>query len=326
MIRKSEDRLVTVYLENIHGDVLTNYPQLVRAYIKGKHGIYALYNKSKLYYVGLATNLSRRLKYHLRDRHKGMWDRFSIYITKDHQHMKDLESLFLRIAKPSGNKVKGKFVKANLLNRRFKNDLKRQMMRHVSILVDGEIDRDAGGVRSEETNKKAPALAPYIEGGFEIRMEYKGRIIKARVGTDGKISYKGKTYTSPSIAGAYARRKKTLNGWKSWKYKNKEGDWVYLDEIRKKKAKSKKRAGRKSDKLLAKKLAGKRLRLTYKGKTYSAYVLRSGRIKLRHNGKIFDSPTGAAVAVMKRRQGITGWGWWKFRNRKGEWVPISEAR
>ncbi len=75
-----------------------------------------------------------------------------------------------------------------------------------------------------------------------IGVMYKGRIIKARVGTDGKISYKGKTYTSPSIAGAYARRKKTLNGWKSWKYKNKEGDWVYLDEIRKKKAKSKKKS------------------------------------------------------------------------------------
>jgi hypothetical protein len=38
-----------------------------------------------------------RLKGHLRDCHKGLWDRFSVYLTSDAEHIKELESLLLRI-------------------------------------------------------------------------------------------------------------------------------------------------------------------------------------------------------------------------------------
>jgi len=57
----------------------------------------------KLYYVGLAIDLRRRLKQHLKDKHVDSWDRFSIYITIGDHHIKEMESLLLRITRPAGN-------------------------------------------------------------------------------------------------------------------------------------------------------------------------------------------------------------------------------
>ena len=61
--------LVTGQLENISWQVLEQYRDVIKEMIKGKSGIYALYNRDKLYYVGLASNLMKRLNQHLKDRH-----------------------------------------------------------------------------------------------------------------------------------------------------------------------------------------------------------------------------------------------------------------
>ena len=66
-----QKRLVIQHLEDISWQVLEAYPQIVKEMIHGKSGVYALYRRGKLYYVGLATNLMARLKIHLRDRHQG---------------------------------------------------------------------------------------------------------------------------------------------------------------------------------------------------------------------------------------------------------------
>ena len=65
-------------------------------------------------------------------------------------------------------------------------------------------------------------------------------------------------------------------------------------------------------------LKNKRLRGTYKGKEYLARVLKSGRVRLKHTGQIFDSPSGAAKAV--RGSETNGWTFWRFRDEQGEWV------
>ena len=57
------------------------YAEIIREMIKRKSGVYALYRRGSLYYVGLAGNLSGRQKNHRRDRHSGLWDRFSVYLT-----------------------------------------------------------------------------------------------------------------------------------------------------------------------------------------------------------------------------------------------------
>src|SRR3954451_25363477 len=117
MARRSQ--LVCQQLEKISRDALEKYQDIVRHYIRGRNGVYALYKRDKLYYVGLATNLRGRLKQHLKDQHGEAWDRFSVYLTIGDSHLKEMESLILRIAHPSGNKQIGKFVRCENLVKRF---------------------------------------------------------------------------------------------------------------------------------------------------------------------------------------------------------------
>lgn len=83
-------QLVSQHLENMSRKVLENYQGIIRQYVRGRHGVYALYRKKRLYYVGLASNLRSRLTQHLRDRHAQTWDRFSIYLTIGDEHLKEL--------------------------------------------------------------------------------------------------------------------------------------------------------------------------------------------------------------------------------------------
>src|SRR5438094_371188 len=101
-------QLVCQHLENIGRTALERYQKIIRRYVHGRHGVYALYKRDKLYYVGLAGNLSWRLKHHLKDRHGESWDKFSVYLTIGDSHLRELESLVLRITMPKGNKQKGK--------------------------------------------------------------------------------------------------------------------------------------------------------------------------------------------------------------------------
>src|SRR5512145_2346885 len=115
---KKTDQLLLGFLERISWRVLEDYPEIVADLIRRRAGVYALYRQDRLYYVGLASNLMGRIKHHLRDRHSGHWDRFSVYITQHDDHVKQLESLLLRIALPSGNRVRGDFGgPANLYRR-----------------------------------------------------------------------------------------------------------------------------------------------------------------------------------------------------------------
>lgn len=83
-------------------------------------GIYVLYKNGGVYYIGLSKrSLRGRLRRHaLRDRHKGKWDSFSFYQIGKTRYIKDIESLLLRIFRPEGNRVAGRFRKKYDLNRR----------------------------------------------------------------------------------------------------------------------------------------------------------------------------------------------------------------
>ncbi len=105
-------------MENISRQALEKYQHIIRQYVRQRHGVYALYRRSRLYYVGLASNLRTRLTHHLKDRHSQSWDRFSVYLTIGDSHLRELESLLLRIAKTKGNKQKGRFPKSEDLRRR----------------------------------------------------------------------------------------------------------------------------------------------------------------------------------------------------------------
>lgn len=107
-MKYKSSHLLCQHLENISRKALENYPELIKDFVKNRHGIYALYHKNRLYYVGLARNLRLRLSHHLRDRHAQTSDRFSVYLTLGDKHLHEIESLLLRIASPKGNRISGK--------------------------------------------------------------------------------------------------------------------------------------------------------------------------------------------------------------------------
>src|SRR5512137_2372381 len=108
-MRKRRHSLVCQHMEMVSRKAIEEYQGILKQFVKRRHGIYALYRKSHLCYVGLASNLRSRLNHHLRDRHAKTWDRFSIYLTLDQSHLRELEALTIRIASPKGNRQKGKF-------------------------------------------------------------------------------------------------------------------------------------------------------------------------------------------------------------------------
>ena len=76
-------------------------------------GIYALYRGDELYYVGRSkSSLRSRLRGHAtKGKHKGKWDNFSFYQIGRTKYIKDIESLLLKIHRPLGNRMGGKFQK-----------------------------------------------------------------------------------------------------------------------------------------------------------------------------------------------------------------------
>ena len=235
MGRKSPP-LVCQFLERSSGKLLDKYGPLIRTYTRHRHGIYALYRRDKLYYVGLAKDLRNRLKSHLRDRHSGRWDRFSVYLTISDEHIRELESLILRIVNPSGNKASGKLRKAQNLLSKIRRDFTvqyRQEMRelfsldlkaHLKALPNGDLN-DIGHLG------KPAVLARYTKERIRLRGSSHGKMFRAHVRKDGMIAFGRKLYRSPSLA-AMAAGKSARNGWYFWRYERAPGDWVRLKELR----------------------------------------------------------------------------------------------
>ena len=229
-MRKRRPLLVCQYLENISREALEKYQGVIRQYVRQRQGVYALYRRKKLYYVGLATDLRWRLRAHLKDHHGQSWDRFSVYFTIGDEHLKELESLVLRIVKPKGNEVKGKFGDAQDLRRRFAHDIRLIQREELDGLLGRE--RIIIPLRSDDLDGHEPELAAYFTSPTRLQTTYKGKLYRAHVRRDGRIRFGGTTYKSPSAAGE-AIRKGPTNGWWLWKYERAPGDWVRLRELRK---------------------------------------------------------------------------------------------
>jgi predicted GIY-YIG superfamily endonuclease len=245
MKRKKANNLVCQYLENISRTALEKYQNIIRKYVKGRYGVYALYRKHKLYYVGLASNLRSRLRHHLRDRHAETWDSFSVFLTVGDQHLYELETLILRIIKPKGNRQKGKFIKADDLRKKFKRDIAKAQSIELEELFCGIGKKNNFKLHNKTEIKpegRKPTLAPFVNQRFHIRMKYKGKIFIAHVRRNGSITFasesaesdrlKGKVFTSPSLAASEVT-KRPMNGWFWWTYERSPGEWIRLDKLRK---------------------------------------------------------------------------------------------
>lgn len=231
---KSKGQLVCQHLESISRTALDRYQGILKEYVKGRHGVYALYRKGHLYYVGLASNLRNRLKTHLKDRHAQTWDSFSVYLTINDSHLHELETLLLKIASPKGNKQSGNFMNSENLKPLFKKRVSKAQQNELDALLGVENNIPLRKSKNEVTVKgRKPVLAGYFTKRTEIRLRYKNKTFKAIIRKDGSILYSGKVYTSPSLAG-WAIKKRATNGWTNWKYEQAPGYWVLLDNLRKK--------------------------------------------------------------------------------------------
>ena len=233
-MRTKKIHLVCQHLEMVSRKAIEEYQDILKKFVRGRHGIYVLYRKNRLRYVGLAKNLRSRLNHHLHDRHAHSWDHFSVYLTLKSDHLRELEALAIRIASPRENRQKGKLKKSQNLKRIFRRSVSEKLKNELGDLF-YESDSSSRKLARRKPKLERSNLAEYLkkEGvGTCIQLWHKGKMHRAFVKKDGTIRYKGKYYTSLSSA-AHVATKISVDGWHWWKYKRSPGDWVRLDELRK---------------------------------------------------------------------------------------------
>ena len=222
--------LFVEHMENVSWRVLQDYPQVAQDLIRGRNGIYALYRRDKLYYVGLATSLMGRVKHHLRDRHNGKWDRFSVYLTANDDHIRELEALVVRIAAPPSNRQTGRLRGAHDLRRQLNARIRNQDDDRRALLLGGDVAR-ARRRRKGRRGKGTQVLAGLVERPTNLRANYKGKTFRARLRRDGWIRYKGRLYDNPAAA-AKAAAGKPKNGWSFWRVRVARGAWDRLRSLK----------------------------------------------------------------------------------------------
>jgi Restriction Enzyme Adenine Methylase Associated/GIY-YIG catalytic domain len=222
-------RLLLQHLERLSWRVLDDYRDVVRDLIRRKSGIYALYRRDSLYYVGLASNLMMRLKQHLKDRHNGKWDTFSVYLTRHDDQMKELESLLLRISRPDGNNQGGKFSGSIDLRREFSRRMRERDADNRAMLLGGVAVKQRQRTKARQ-GKGTRSFKGVISRRMVLMGRKNGYEYRAALLKDGRISYDGEKYDTPSAA-ARAAVGRGIYGWGFWHYKVGR-EWVPLRNMR----------------------------------------------------------------------------------------------
>ncbi len=194
---------------------LEEHPDLIRKFIGQRNGIYALFKSEKLYYTGLASDLRRRLKSHVKDHHRGAWDSMSVYLTIGDVHLRELESLLIRVAQPPGNKQRGRLSGAENLDRKFERELDAKHR----IAKDHLLGRPFKVAKNSQEPKRTRS----------IRARRNGKLYKARMRPDGSVRYNGTIFPSLSAA-AKDICKHQVNGRWFWHIERSPGDWISIRE------------------------------------------------------------------------------------------------
>lgn len=226
--RLKHEALVLGHLERVSRRLLEEHFDVVRRFIGRSSGIYVLYRKDRLYYVGLASGLSGRLKAHIKDHHEASWDNFSIYLTIRDQHVKELESLLLRIVAPKGNRVSGRVARSKDLRQRLQEAIRQQHRQEILGLFGRHSKKEKtvdAGVKASDQE----ALLRLFPEGARIRASRRKDSWRATIRRDGRIRFKGAVYRSLSGAGK-AALKRAVNGWWFWTVERTKGHWIRLKE------------------------------------------------------------------------------------------------
>ncbi len=231
--QRSSRPIVIGHLERISSKVFDRYRKQITDMIKGNYGVYALYRRDKLYYIGLATDFRRRINQHLKDRHQGKWNYFGLYLIRKIDHLREIEALLVRIAGPGGNKQKGKLTRSKNLRPRLKRLLTEDTKRVIDEILGTEKvgKRKTRGVRKAAKEKRP--LKGFFPSGKVLYGRYKGKDYKLWANRIGRIRFNGKLYDSPSGAAKAIIDKGAVDGWNFWKYKDKSGNLIAIKHLRK---------------------------------------------------------------------------------------------
>ena len=223
-------KLFSRKLERVSKEIFVRYSEELSDLVGTSNGVYALYDKNELYYVGKASDLKRRIRQHLKDRHLAQWTHFSLFLTDKSAYINDIESVIISVSNPKGNKAKPKGNVDARLKKELKALVKKRQTEEINRLF-GSKSR----IRKKNTKKNVVAqsiLKNLFQDSRPLFKEYKGKEYKATLLTSGKIKYKNKLYTSPSGAAHTIVHSGTINGWDFWYIKNENGDWVKLSSLR----------------------------------------------------------------------------------------------
>jgi len=214
--RRADAGLVVEYLENISRTAIKRYPEIITEYARRRSGVYALYKGEDLYYVGLAKNLRSRLHGHLKDRHAEAWDRFSVYLTQGDEHLKELESLVLRIAAPTGNRVAGKFIGARDLLSVFRQRITNSQKRELAAITSSEpprISKDRSVRRKR--GEYDTIVCPAHQDGFVKEFLHKNRWYAIRISKSviPRLKYVALYITSPTSKITHYGRIRAIKPW-----------------------------------------------------------------------------------------------------------------
>ena len=215
-------------LEKVSKEIFEKYHGALSELVGTSHGVYALYNENELYYVGKTSDLKRRIKQHLKDRHVAQWTHFSLYLMSKSAYIGDIESVLISIADPTGNKAKPKGTADAELRKDLEDIVKKRQEEERSRLFG---TKKSSKRKKSKTQTKRPTLKNIFSKARPLSTKFKGKEYKARLLISGKIRYKGKLYDTPSGA-AVAALGGSKSGWNYWEVQNEDGNWVKLSTLK----------------------------------------------------------------------------------------------
>jgi len=228
--KRNPRSLVVQKLENVSKDVFRKHYDLITKLVGSSPGIYCLYDTSELYYVGKSTDLRRRVKHHLRDRHLASWTHFSLYLVRKAEHIDEIESLLVRIANPEGNKriPKGRIGSAML--KQLKALVKQKQAEEFADMF-GTIKLTRQKIK-KGFKKHLKTLRGMVTKRTPLYRTFKGKEYRAFLYPSGIIKIGSKSFKTPTAAALVIVKRPTVNGWTFWFIKDERGEWVRLSEYK----------------------------------------------------------------------------------------------
>jgi len=150
-------------------------------------------------------------------------------------HIKELESLLLRIASPRGNRASGRLVQSVDLRAELRSRLKAHNDEKVAKMMGRSVARRGKprGSRKKKAARRSGAkplpLAGVVPRQRQLRGYYKGYYYFARLKANGTVHYNGEVFNSATGA-ARAVVGRNINGKRFWHIRDASREWVRLKE------------------------------------------------------------------------------------------------